>query len=104
MRREDTIVLNGPDEVGTSWPAQRGCATLSYISLAVRRILSPTIETTRRTPTDMKLTPWFLAALAPFGAIAYSGYLGHALVVMVGVGIFLGTLSLNRASTEPQKR
>ena len=53
----------------------------------------------------MKLTPWFLAALAPFGAIAYSGYLGHALVVMVAVGIFLGTLSLNRATTtEIQKR
>lgn len=44
----------------------------------------------------MKLAPWFLAALAPFGAIAYSGYLGHALVVMVAVGIFLGTLSLNK--------
>ncbi len=44
----------------------------------------------------MKITPWFLAALAPFGAIAYSGYLGHALVVVLTVGIFLGTLSLGR--------
>jgi hypothetical protein len=42
----------------------------------------------------MKFTPWLLAALAPFGAIAYSGYLGHAVVVMLTVGIFLGTLSL----------
>jgi len=52
----------------------------------------------------MKLTPYFLAALAPFGAIAYSGYLGHALVLMLGVGIFLGTLSLNKTAAEPQNR
>lgn len=56
----------------------------------------------------MKFAPWFLAALAPFGAIAYNGYLGHALVVMLTVGMFLGTLSLGRApapaaSSEPQQ-
>lgn len=45
----------------------------------------------------MKFTPWLLAALAPFGAIAYNGYLGHAVVVMLTVGIFLGTLSLGKA-------
>ena len=52
----------------------------------------------------MKFAPWFLVALAPFGAIAYSGYLGHAIVVMLSVGIFLGTLSLGRTtpSSEPQ--
>lgn len=50
----------------------------------------------------MKFTPWLLAALAPFGAIAYSGYLGHALVVVVTVGIFLGTLSLNK-TPRPQE-
>jgi hypothetical protein len=44
----------------------------------------------------MKLAPWFVVAMAPFGAIAYSGYLGHALVVVLTVGIFLGTLSLGR--------
>lgn len=53
----------------------------------------------------MKFTPWFLAGLAPFGAIAYNGYLGHALVVVLTVGIFLGTLSLGKtvASAEPAK-
>jgi hypothetical protein len=53
----------------------------------------------------MKFTPWFLAGLAPFGAIAYNGYLGHALVVVLTVGIFLGTLSLGRtvATTAPAK-
>ncbi|MBK6516821.1 MAG: hypothetical protein IPG04_22590 [Polyangiaceae bacterium] len=53
----------------------------------------------------MKMTPWFLAALAPFGAIAYSGYLGHAVVVVLTVGIFLGTLSLGRtpASAQPNQ-
>jgi hypothetical protein len=45
----------------------------------------------------MKFAPWFVAGLAPFGAIAYSGYLGHAVVVVLTVGIFLGTLSLGKA-------
>jgi hypothetical protein len=50
----------------------------------------------------MKITPWYLAALAPFAAIGWSGaYLGHAAVVMLTVGIFLGTLSLGRATPPP---
>jgi hypothetical protein len=48
----------------------------------------------------MKITPWYLAALAPFAAIGYSGaYLGHALVLVLTLGIFLGTLSLGRSSS-----
>lgn len=51
----------------------------------------------------MKLVaPWLLVGLAPFGAIAYSGYLGHAVVVIVTVGIFLGTLSLGRQAASHQ--
>jgi hypothetical protein len=47
----------------------------------------------------MKITPWYLAALAPFAAIGYSGaYLGHALVLVLTLGIFLGTLSLGRTT------
>ena len=50
----------------------------------------------------MKITPWYLAALAPFAAIGWSGaYLGHAAVVMLTVGIFWGTLSMGRATTTP---
>jgi hypothetical protein len=50
----------------------------------------------------MKITPWYLAALAPFAAIGCSGaYLGHAAVVMLTLGIFLGTLSLGRATSTP---
>ena len=50
----------------------------------------------------MKITPWYLAALAPFAAIGCSGaYLGHAAVVLLTVGIFLGTLSLGRATSNP---
>jgi hypothetical protein len=46
----------------------------------------------------MKITPWYLAALAPFAAIGYSGaYLGHALVLVLTVGIFVGTLSLGKS-------
>ena len=45
----------------------------------------------------MKITPWYLAALAPFAAIGCSGaYLGHAAVVVLTIGIFYGTLSLGR--------
>lgn len=45
----------------------------------------------------MKITPWYLAALAPFAAIGYSGaYMGHALVLVLTVGIFVGTLSLGK--------
>jgi hypothetical protein len=51
----------------------------------------------------MKITPWYLAALAPFAAVGYSGaYLGHAVVVALTVGIFLGTLSLGGAPTPPE--
>ncbi len=47
----------------------------------------------------MKITPWYLAALAPFAAIGCSGaYLGHAAVVVLTLGIFLGTLSLGKTS------
>jgi hypothetical protein len=47
----------------------------------------------------MKITPWYLAALAPFAAIGCSGaYLGHAAVVGLTIGIFFGTLSLGRNS------
>jgi len=50
----------------------------------------------------MKITPWYLAALTPFAAIGWSGaYMGHAAVVMLTVGIFLGTLSLGRATPTP---
>jgi hypothetical protein len=48
----------------------------------------------------MKITPWYLAALAPFAAIGCSGdYLGHAAVVLLTIGIFLGTLSLGRTTS-----
>lgn len=52
----------------------------------------------------MKITPWYLAALAPFLAIGWSGaYLGHVVVVILTIGIFCGTLSLGRSNppTEP---
>jgi hypothetical protein len=50
----------------------------------------------------MKITPWYLAALAPFAAIGCSGaYLGHAAVVVLTIGIFLGTLALGRTTPNP---
>jgi len=45
----------------------------------------------------MKLTPWYLAAIAPVAAIGCSGaFLGHFAVLALTVGIFVGTLSLGR--------
>jgi hypothetical protein len=50
----------------------------------------------------MRITPWYLAALAPFAAIGCSGaYLGHAVVVALTIGIFWGTLSLGQAPSSP---
>jgi hypothetical protein len=45
----------------------------------------------------MKLTPWFLAALAPIAVAGCSGtILGHVAVLAVTLGIFVGTLSLGK--------
>jgi hypothetical protein len=44
-----------------------------------------------------KLTPWYLAALAPIAIAGCSGALmGHVAVLAVAIGIFVGTLSLGR--------
>ena len=51
----------------------------------------------------MKLTPWYLAAIAPVAAIGCSGtFLGHFAVFALTVGIFVGTLSLGRARAAAQ--
>lgn len=50
----------------------------------------------------MNLTPWYLAALAPIAIAGCSGALmGHAAVLVVTVGIFVGTLSLGRHTVQP---
>ncbi len=50
-----------------------------------------------------KIAPWYLAALAPFAALGYSGaHLGHVFVVLLTVAIFLGTLSLGRLPGPPR--
>jgi hypothetical protein len=48
----------------------------------------------------MKLTPWYLAAIAPIAVAGCSGaFLGHLAVLAVVVGIFVGTLSLGRTGS-----
>ena len=48
----------------------------------------------------MKIAPWYLATLAPFAAIGYSGaHLGHVFVVLLTIGIFLGTLTMSNGAT-----
>lgn len=54
----------------------------------------------------MKLTHWYVAALAPIAIAGWSGaVLGHMAVLALTIGIFIGTLSLNRqqpAALDPQ--
>ena len=50
---------------------------------------------------SMKLTHWYLAALAPIAVAGCSGaLLGHMAVLALTIGIFVGTLSLGRQSAE----
>ncbi len=50
---------------------------------------------------NMKLTPWYLAALAPLAVAGCSGaFLGHFAVLALTLGIFFGTLSLGRQARE----
>jgi hypothetical protein len=47
----------------------------------------------------MKLTPWYLVAIAPIAVAGCSGaFLGHFAVLAVTLCIFVGTLSLGRHS------
>ena len=49
----------------------------------------------------MKLTPWYLAAIAPIAVAGCSGAaLGHMAVLAVTFGIFVGTLSLGRRTAD----
>jgi hypothetical protein len=52
----------------------------------------------------MKLTPWYLAAIAPIAVAGCSGaFLGHCAVLAVTLGIFVGTLSLGRRAAGPAR-
>jgi len=49
----------------------------------------------------MKLTHWYLAAIAPIAIAGCSGaLLGHMAVLALTIGIFVGTLSLGRHSAQ----
>ncbi len=46
----------------------------------------------------MKLTPWYLVAIAPIAVAGCSGaFMGQCAVLAVTLCIFIGTLSLGRA-------
>jgi hypothetical protein len=50
----------------------------------------------------MRLTPWYLVAIAPIAVAGCSGaFLGHLAVLAVAICIFVGTLSLGRAQAQP---
>jgi hypothetical protein len=50
----------------------------------------------------MKLTPWYLVAIAPIAVAGCSGaLLGHCAVLAVTLCIFVGTLSLGRHGSAP---
>jgi hypothetical protein len=47
----------------------------------------------------MKWSPLYLAALTPFAFFSSGVLFGHAVVLVVTLGIFFGTLSLGRTPT-----
>ena len=48
----------------------------------------------------MKLTPWYLVAIAPIAIAGCSGaFLGHCAVLAVTLSIFIGTVTLGRHTT-----
>jgi hypothetical protein len=50
----------------------------------------------------MKLTPWYLVAIAPIAVAGCSGaFLGQCAVLAVTLCIFVGTLSLGRHTSAP---
>jgi hypothetical protein len=50
-----------------------------------------------------KIAPWYLAALAPFAAIGYSGArMAHVVVLLVTFGIFWGTLRMTKDLPAPK--
>jgi glycerol uptake facilitator-like aquaporin len=56
----------------------------------------------------MRLTPWYLAAVAPIAVAGFLGaFVGQCAVLAVTIGIFVGTLSLSRhlpQASEPEQR
>lgn len=51
----------------------------------------------------LKWSPLYLAALTPFAFLSSGALLGHAVVLIVTLGIFFGTLSLGRSSPAPAR-
>jgi hypothetical protein len=50
----------------------------------------------------MKLTPWYLVAIAPIAVAGCSGaFLGQCAVLAVTLCIFVGTLTLGRHTSPP---
>ncbi|MGO9838505.1 MAG: hypothetical protein ACLP1X_30355 [Polyangiaceae bacterium] len=50
----------------------------------------------------MKLTPWYLVAIAPIAVAGCSGaFMGQCAVLAVTLCIFVGTLTLGRHSSAP---
>jgi hypothetical protein len=50
----------------------------------------------------MKLTPWYLVAIAPIAVAGCSGaFLGHCAVLAVTLCIFFGTLTMGRHPAVP---
>ena len=52
----------------------------------------------------MRLTPWYLAAIAPLAVAGCSGaFFGQFAVLALTLGIFFGTLSLGRHAAQSRE-
>lgn len=97
-----------PDTSLVLCPDVGGRGTFTYMNLPRLRPPAGRAEAPSRENAHdeeralMKIAPWYLAALAPFAAIGYSGaHLGHAFVVLLTIAIFLGTLTIDSSRVLP---
>ena len=101
-------LLNAANHTANCCPSRHLGSTLSYISylflltcldaMSLRGGSRPNRPTTWRA-LSMKLSPWYLVALAPITLLAAGGAFSAQIAVLgVTLGIFFGTLSLGRSA------
>jgi hypothetical protein len=116
LARTNTVETNNTVQVEVPFEnlvARSGCRILSYMWVHDRpaSLVLRGLDRKERVShgmnwngDPMKLTPWYLAAIAPLAVAGCAGaFLGHFAVIAVAIGIFVGTLSLGKSSPDAAK-
>ena len=91
-----SLSLDGPSPKSVE-VARRQSGVVAYLTCRASRTSPARPFPSLRTSHPMKLTPWYLAAIAPIAVAGCSGaFLGHFAVLAVTLGIFIGTLQLGK--------